>query len=394
MSSGTVSIPLVLPRLRRSEMLAINQIVRQGKKHTVAIAGQDWQLSLEPWLNAAPVMPAGKSDWYAKLDWAGATIQISMPESVCQGWLKEAFPDLDVPALPQAFSAALLESLLTDLIDTPALAQRGPVQLQSIGHDETLQNTSLPHQFGIYLERDAQRIYANLSADNLGLMLIAGVVGEKKPGNQEADTAIHEAPAALPVTTRVQIGQSRLELSEFLELQPGDTVLIAHSWVSQDRSLWIGSDEIGFRARIDENHVESGSNLQLIVSSPLEHKGVLMATDQPAEDDQKGVLEHLPVQLVFEIGTLTWSLGELNALAPGKIIELNRPLPHAVDIRVNGMLVGRGDLVEIDGHLGVTISELQREKRDAAAPNLPQASSLDPSAEPVQSAEKPGQGTA
>jgi type III secretion protein Q len=366
MSMGTVSVPLVLPLLRRSETLAINQIVRQGKKHTVAIAGQDWQLSLEPWLNAAPVMPAGNSDWYAKLDWAGATIQISMPESVCQGWLKEAFPDLDIPALPQAFSAALLESLIANLIDSPALTQRGRVQLHSIGNEEPAQDKGLPHQFGIQLERHEQRIHLRLSADNLGLMLIAGLVGERQPDVHQANNASQLAPDTLPVTIPVRIGQSRLDLSEFSGLSRGDTILIADNWVAHDSTLWIGWDQTGFRVRISEEATGPGTDLQLIVTSPLEHKGAWMSADQSTETDPNGVLEDLPVRLDFAVGSLTLPLRDLNALQPGQVIELHRPLAQSVDIRVNGMLIGRGDLIEIDGQLGVTVSELLKTTHQAA----------------------------
>lgn len=69
-------------------------------------------------------------------------------------------------------------------------------------------------------------------------------------------------------------------------------------------------------------------------------------------------LDQLPLRLAFDLGERTLSLAELKALQPGQTLELGRPLAGAVQLRVNGALVGTGELVEIDGRLGVTVTSL------------------------------------
>ena len=66
-------------------------------------------------------------------------------------------------------------------------------------------------------------------------------------------------------------------------------------------------------------------------------------------------LDDLPVRLVFELGRVELSLGELQSLAPGALVPLGRPLEEPLDIMANGRRLGRGALVQIGENLGVRI---------------------------------------
>jgi type III secretion system YscQ/HrcQ family protein len=68
--------------------------------------------------------------------------------------------------------------------------------------------------------------------------------------------------------------------------------------------------------------------------------------------------ENLPVKLSFDVGALTLSLAELRRLAPGQVLETGRALPEVVEIYAQGARIGRGELVEIEGRLGVSIVEV------------------------------------
>ena len=69
-------------------------------------------------------------------------------------------------------------------------------------------------------------------------------------------------------------------------------------------------------------------------------------------------LDDLPVRLVFELGRVELSLGELQRLAPGALVPLGRPLEEPLDIMANGRRLGRGTLVQIGDSLGVRIVSL------------------------------------
>ena len=71
-------------------------------------------------------------------------------------------------------------------------------------------------------------------------------------------------------------------------------------------------------------------------------------------------LDALPVKVSFDLGSVTVALATLRSWQPGEAIELTAPVAErqAVNIRANGMLIGQGELVDIDGHLGVIVSTL------------------------------------
>ncbi len=76
---------------------------------------------------------------------------------------------------------------------------------------------------------------------------------------------------------------------------------------------------------------------------------------RPDADDAASLLGELPVRLTFDLGTQLLTLDELRAVAPGHVFDLGL-LPHkAVSIRLNGLLAGEGELVEIDGRVGVAV---------------------------------------
>lgn len=68
-------------------------------------------------------------------------------------------------------------------------------------------------------------------------------------------------------------------------------------------------------------------------------------------------LDQLPATLDIELGSVTLSLGALRALAPGSTLPLAGADPAALAIRCAGRLLGRGEAVDIDGRLGVRITD-------------------------------------
>ncbi len=64
------------------------------------------------------------------------------------------------------------------------------------------------------------------------------------------------------------------------------------------------------------------------------------------------------LELTVALGTTRLSLRALTELAIGQVISLGRPLSGPFDLRVEGRVIGRGELVDVDGELGVRIVSL------------------------------------
>ncbi|HEY8087808.1 MAG TPA: FliM/FliN family flagellar motor switch protein [Polyangiaceae bacterium] len=76
--------------------------------------------------------------------------------------------------------------------------------------------------------------------------------------------------------------------------------------------------------------------------------------------DRTGIIEaigEVPVVVRVELGEATMPAREWALLAKGDVVTLGRRLGESVTLRVGGVPVARGDLVEVDGEVGVRIVE-------------------------------------
>jgi type III secretion system YscQ/HrcQ family protein len=69
-------------------------------------------------------------------------------------------------------------------------------------------------------------------------------------------------------------------------------------------------------------------------------------------------LNQLQVQVVFDVGNCEMSFSELQKLQPGNVIPLASRMPEVVRMTVNGRIIGSGELVEIDGKIGVMLARI------------------------------------
>lgn len=84
------------------------------------------------------------------------------------------------------------------------------------------------------------------------------------------------------------------------------------------------------------------------------------AEGDPPSAEAAGLLEDITVAMVVELGRVMVSAADVVQLRPGQVIELSRAPGEPVDLVVDGKRIGKGELVEIDGELGVRILSLAR----------------------------------
>jgi flagellar motor switch protein FliN/FliY len=63
------------------------------------------------------------------------------------------------------------------------------------------------------------------------------------------------------------------------------------------------------------------------------------------------------VRLSLEIGRTQITIRELLKLAPGSIVEVNRPAGDPLDVLVNDRLVAHGEVVMVNDRYGVRFTE-------------------------------------
>ncbi len=80
----------------------------------------------------------------------------------------------------------------------------------------------------------------------------------------------------------------------------------------------------------------------------------------PSSVDKKVVnlTSDIPVQIVAVLGKKSVTVKDVVSMRMGQVVELNRLPNEAIDLVANGKLIAKGELVEIDGRLGVRILKI------------------------------------
>ena len=81
------------------------------------------------------------------------------------------------------------------------------------------------------------------------------------------------------------------------------------------------------------------------------------AAPAPATLSSK-LIESVPVELEAFLGGARMTVAELTALKPGTAVGLDAPLNGAVELRLNGVAVARGELVAVGEKFGVRLTEI------------------------------------
>lgn len=70
------------------------------------------------------------------------------------------------------------------------------------------------------------------------------------------------------------------------------------------------------------------------------------------------LLQDVALELTVELGRTRMNIGEIMDLGQGSVIELDKMAGEPVDIRVNGVLLGSGEVIVLDDVFGVRVTRL------------------------------------
>ncbi|HMR04727.1 MAG TPA: FliM/FliN family flagellar motor switch protein [Polyangiaceae bacterium] len=168
--------------------------------------------------------------------------------------------------------------------------------------------------------------------------------------------ALGSLPIEIPLVTAV----ATLDAAEFAALGVGDAFLPGAGWwldhtLTGDAVLASAAQELGVAVELSpagEIVVRGGTrSLTLEVSEVSEKNG-------PEEGALVDAAMDAPIVVRLELGSVSMSAREWAQLGPGDVIETGQRLAEPVVLRVGGQEVARGELVDIEGELGVKIRSL------------------------------------
>lgn len=230
-------------------------------------------------------------------------------------WLEHVAPEVADLAVSAGFDERVVQWL--GAVEQPLALPMPELAYQRLWLGEPVSGDALP-----------QRPLLRVMGDNGPLWL------ERVPAVDAGEATL---PAGLSWPLRFLVGDSRVSLTLLERVACGDVLLIrepASAVRCHDRTL--GSYQI----------IEEGIAMEWQEQQDMQDETV--AVQQ---------LGQLPVQLEFVLHRGRVTLAELQAMCQGQLLPLPADAEQRVEVRANGALIGRGELVQLDGQLGVEVSE-------------------------------------
>jgi type III secretion protein Q len=162
---------------------------------------------------------------------------------------------------------------------------------------------------------------------------------------------VHPPPARdmdhVTFSLDVEAGRSRIRADALRQIRCGDVLLVRDA----QRRLSCGGRVIGgYQLEAGSAMLETFTQPDMSPDDERTYEGLLQPTSGLPVDQ-------LPVELVFVLQRERMTLAELRQLAASRLLPLRPGAEQQVEVRVNDTLLARGELVQLDGKLGVEISQ-------------------------------------
>lgn len=342
---------IVFRRFDAEEVRYINQIAINRFPAQVDWLDRKWSLNLLP-----ISFPSLEKMAELLADWGNAPARIRIDSAFFDTATSLFSDSSSLEAVPDALLAVLLESALDSLLSELERFTRkrfSLIETKLLAGSRAPFETWLsqaPYGFQIQINDGETLCCAEVWLDKLGLGFLANSI-RSWPTN----FVPQDAWASLPINLTLTAGWTWLRLPMLRSLSTHDVVLMDECFLggSIDRIVLI----LGYRRAV-ECRVEGA---QLHIECELE--GVLEDFDENnpvnfEESEPEAVMVDLPIRVQFELGEKMIPLAELQSIGPGYVINLGREIRRAVIIRANGRYIGEGELVDIDGRIGVLIHQI------------------------------------
>ncbi|RYX93968.1 MAG: YscQ/HrcQ family type III secretion apparatus protein [Comamonadaceae bacterium] len=326
--------PLQLTAVSRDTLSSRNVLCRNRAPFEVQWLGLDWLFNLGP--APAPVMPANQPRHYVECDWGGARVVVGIDRSALERLAAMAMPGAEPSSWPVPVLLAALEVAASALTEIVEGVSRKSLRIVSIA--------GRPDVTGLEAYGWSATSRRNAFEGELLLDATAG---------RFLATALREQPFAaplggwnsLPIRVRLMAGWVDLSTSALRSIAQRDVVVLDECLLSAgDRLLVLLGPRLGVPCELQ------GSALQV-----LEGVQEIMADIDDSVAAGSGLIDDVPVRVTFDLGEREIPLGDLRSLQPGYLFNLGRDPRNTVSIRANGRLIGEGELVDIEGRVGVSV---------------------------------------
>jgi flagellar motor switch/type III secretory pathway protein FliN len=190
----------------------------------------------------------------------------------------------------------------------------------------------------------------------------------------------------LGVSTRLTIGSTILTTAELNDVDIGDIIFLDQNIYSEGHRMWalfspnilitlrqetqtMADSDLANNATADPLANPSNNIAELMVETIAEsaipdhsHNDSPSANGEVSDQPfiQNPLVENLQIKLDFDLGSVSLTLAQIKQLRPGHMFSMGRPLGKSVYISSNGQRLARGELIDIDGIVGVRVQKLYK----------------------------------
>ena len=77
------------------------------------------------------------------------------------------------------------------------------------------------------------------------------------------------------------------------------------------------------------------------------------------EDEHKALLD-VPLEVTAVLGTANMKVSQLLKMGRGAVVQLERSVGEDIEIKANGNLIARGEVVVVEDHLAITMTKIYK----------------------------------
>jgi flagellar motor switch/type III secretory pathway protein FliN len=204
---------------------------------------------------------------------------------------------------------------------------------------------------------DAALTFALQTAVASGWLRLRPPAGALVLGDGDRAETWRARAGRMPVSGHLELAATRVPAAALAAAGVGDAVVFddARASAFAPDGPWKGRLRIG--EHFADIAIEVGGKLSLVGGfSPLQHEEGSMSVSG-SDTDVTTVLAAASIEVVAELGRVSLRGEEVLGLAPGAVLALGARRDR-VSLRVGGEVWADGEIVDVDGELGVRITRL------------------------------------
>ncbi|WP_322881648.1 type III secretion system cytoplasmic ring protein SctQ [Pandoraea sputorum] len=364
--------PLALPSLSQAQVQALDLMHRLASP-VASIGGRQWRASILP-LRGIPERGLACIRMTGHI--GGHRFSLSVGERILYAVMRTHVPELSDAPLEDDLLRPLVSHALAHWL--AAFGCDTPLHLDSVVRaplsSSFAPGTALGLTFRTLKSDDSstptEQIIVVTELSGESLCALARWSEERLP---KRDHFVPNAELRRTATIRLtlEVGRTATSPRVWRGIGPGDVIFfLPHGTASGLHVHFCAEHRPLVKAVMDQhagmtiigNAMQvSDEQFPLDSASSNANQDVTAPETEPQENGENVSLSDIPLHLTFDIGGCELTLEEVENLTPGTIINLNRALPEVVSIRANGVLIGRGEMVDIDGSVGVMLTQTRFE---------------------------------